>query len=48
VAGTHAIETEDLRKSYGDDVWISVAWCLGPIAVFSSLAVARYRRVVAS
>ena len=32
----------------GNDVWVSVAWCLGLIAVFGSLAVARYRRAVAS
>ncbi|MFL5871623.1 MAG: ABC transporter permease [Solirubrobacterales bacterium] len=29
----------------GNDVWGSVAWCLGLIAVFSVLAVRRYRRV---
>ena len=32
----------------GNDIWVSVAWCLGLIAVFGSLAVARYRRAVAS
>jgi ABC-2 type transport system permease protein/oleandomycin transport system permease protein len=32
----------------GDAIWVSVAWCLGLIAVFSSLAVFRYRRAVAS
>jgi ABC-type multidrug transport system permease subunit len=32
----------------GDDIWVSIAWCLGLIAVFGSLAVARYRRAVAS
>jgi ABC-2 type transport system permease protein len=32
----------------GNDVWISVAWCLGLIVVFGWLAVARYRRAVAS
>jgi ABC-2 type transport system permease protein/oleandomycin transport system permease protein len=32
----------------GNDVWVSVAWCLGLIAVFGALAVARYRRAVAS
>jgi ABC-2 type transport system permease protein/oleandomycin transport system permease protein len=32
----------------GNDVWGAVAWCLGLIAVFSALSVARYRRAVAS
>jgi ABC-2 type transport system permease protein/oleandomycin transport system permease protein len=32
----------------GNAIWVSVAWCLGLIAVFGSLAVARYRRAVAS
>ncbi len=32
----------------GNDVWVSVLWCLGLIAGFSTLAVARYRRAVAS
>jgi ABC transporter DrrB family efflux protein len=30
----------------GNDVWGAVAWCLGLIAVFGTLAVRRYRRVV--
>ncbi|HEY7150349.1 MAG TPA: ABC transporter permease [Solirubrobacterales bacterium] len=32
----------------GNDIWVSIAWCLGLIAVFGMLAVARYRRAVAS
>jgi ABC transporter DrrB family efflux protein len=32
----------------GNDVWGAVAWCLGIIAVFSVLAVRRYRRVSVS
>jgi oleandomycin transport system permease protein len=32
----------------GNDVWGSVAWCLGLIAVFSVLAVRRYRKVAVS
>jgi ABC-type multidrug transport system permease subunit len=32
----------------GDAIWVSIAWCLGLIAVFGVLAVARYRRAVAS
>jgi ABC transporter DrrB family efflux protein len=31
----------------GNDIWVSVLWCVGLIAVFSALAVARYRRAVA-
>jgi hypothetical protein len=32
----------------GNDIWVSVLWCLGLIAVFATLSVARYRRAVAS
>jgi ABC-type polysaccharide/polyol phosphate export permease len=32
----------------GNNVWISILWCLGLIALFGTLAVARYRRAVAS
>jgi ABC transporter DrrB family efflux protein len=32
----------------GNDIWITVLWCLGLIALFSALSVARYRRAVAS
>jgi ABC-type multidrug transport system permease subunit len=32
----------------GNNVWLSVLWCFGLIAVFSSLAVHRYRRAVSS
>ncbi len=28
----------------GDDVWVSLLWCVGLIAVFGALAVDRYRR----
>ena len=33
---------------HGNDVWGAVAWCVGLIAVFGMLSVARYRRAVAS
>jgi ABC transporter DrrB family efflux protein len=32
----------------GNDIWASVAWCVGLIAVFGYLSVARYRRAVSS
>ena len=32
----------------GNDVWAALLWCLGLIAVFSTLAVHRYRRAVSS
>jgi ABC transporter DrrB family efflux protein len=32
----------------GNDVWAAVLWCLGLIAVFSTLSVQRYRRAVSS
>ncbi len=32
----------------GNDIWGSVAWCVGLIAVFGSLAVRRYRTAVLS
>jgi ABC-type multidrug transport system permease subunit len=32
----------------GNDIWASVAWCIGLIAVFGYLSVARYRRAVSS
>ena len=30
----------------GNDIWGSIAWCVGLIAVFGTLSVARYRRAV--
>jgi ABC transporter DrrB family efflux protein len=30
----------------GNDIWASVLWCLGLIALFGTLAVSRYRRAV--
>jgi ABC transporter DrrB family efflux protein len=33
---------------HGNDVWQAVAWCVGLIAVFASLAVFRYRRAVST
>ena len=30
----------------GNDVWLAVVWCVGLIAVFAPLSVARYRRAV--
>ena len=32
----------------GNDVWVSVLWCVGLTAVFSTLSVHRYRRAVSS
>ena len=32
----------------GNDVWEAVAWCVGLIAVFGTLAVYKYRRAVSS
>jgi ABC-2 type transport system permease protein/oleandomycin transport system permease protein len=32
----------------GNDIWGAVAWCVGLTALFAPLAVARYRRAVAS
>ena len=32
----------------GNDVWLSVLWCVGLIAVFSTLSVYRYRRAVST
>jgi ABC-2 type transport system permease protein/oleandomycin transport system permease protein len=31
----------------GNDVWIATAWAVGIAVVFASLAIWRYRRVVA-
>ena len=30
----------------GNDIWLAVVWCVGLIAVFAPLSVARYRRAV--
>jgi ABC-type multidrug transport system permease subunit len=32
----------------GNDVWVSVLWCVALTAVFSTLSVHRYRRAVSS
>jgi ABC-2 type transport system permease protein len=32
----------------GNDIWASVAWCLGLVGLFGALSVARYRRAVSS
>jgi ABC-type multidrug transport system permease subunit len=32
----------------GNDIWGAVLWCLGLIAVFAPLSVARYRRAVST
>jgi hypothetical protein len=32
----------------GNDIWASVVWCAGLIAVFGTLAVRRYRTAVLS
>jgi ABC-2 type transport system permease protein len=33
---------------HNNDVWAAVAWCIGLIVVFASLAVFRYRRAVSA
>jgi ABC-2 type transport system permease protein/oleandomycin transport system permease protein len=36
-----------LGSPAGDDIWLSVAWCVVLIAVFAPLAVAKYRKTAA-
>ena len=36
-----------LGSPAGDDIWLSVVWCLVLIAVFAPLAVAKYRKTAA-
>ena len=43
-----AVRALFLGTPAGNDVWITVLWCVGLIAAFSTLSVARYRRSVAS
>jgi ABC transporter DrrB family efflux protein len=42
-----AVRALFLGTPAGNDVWITVLWCVGLIAVFSALSVAQYRRAVA-
>jgi ABC transporter DrrB family efflux protein len=43
-----AVRALFLGTPAGNDVWITVLWCVGLIAAFSTLSVARYRRTLAS
>jgi ABC-2 type transport system permease protein len=43
---TDAMRALWLGTPAGNDIWLSVVWCVGLIAVFAPLAVSRYRRAV--
>jgi ABC-2 type transport system permease protein/oleandomycin transport system permease protein len=43
---TDAMRALWLNQPAGNDLWLAVVWCLGLIAVFAPLSVARYRRAV--
>jgi ABC transporter DrrB family efflux protein len=43
-----AVRALFLGTPAGNDVWVTVLWCIGLIIAFSALSVARYRRAVAS
>jgi ABC transporter DrrB family efflux protein len=43
-----AVRALFLGTPAGNDVWVTVLWCIGLIALFSTLSVARYRRAVSS
>jgi ABC transporter DrrB family efflux protein len=43
-----AVRALFLGTPAGNDVWITVLWCVGLIVAFSTLSVARYRRTLAS
>jgi ABC transporter DrrB family efflux protein len=43
-----AIRALFLGTPAGNDIWITVLWCVGLIALFAGLSAARYRRAVAS
>jgi ABC transporter DrrB family efflux protein len=43
-----AVRALFLGTPAGIDVWVTVLWCIGLIALFSTLSVARYRRAVSS
>jgi ABC transporter DrrB family efflux protein len=43
-----AVRALFLGTPAGNDVWITVLWCVGLIALFSTLSVVRYRRAVSS
>ena len=43
-----AVRALFLGTPAGNDVWVTILWCLGLIVLFGALAVAKYRRAVAS
>jgi ABC-2 type transport system permease protein len=43
-----AVRALFLGTPAGNDVWVTVLWCVGLIVGFSALSVARYRRAVSS
>jgi ABC-2 type transport system permease protein len=43
-----AIRALFLGTPAGNDIWITVLWCVGLIVVFAALSATRYRRAVAS
>jgi len=43
---TDAIRALWVGTPAGDDVWLSVVWSVGLIAIFAPLSTARYRKAV--
>ncbi|MBA3262883.1 MAG: ABC transporter permease [Thermoleophilaceae bacterium] len=43
---TDAMRALWVDQPAGNDIWLAVVWCVGLIAVFAPLSVARYRRAV--
>jgi ABC-type multidrug transport system permease subunit len=43
-----AVRALFLGTPAGNDIWVTLLWCVGLIAAFSTLSVVRYRRAVAS
>jgi ABC-2 type transport system permease protein/oleandomycin transport system permease protein len=43
-----AVRALFLGTPAGNDIWVTILWCVGLIAAFSTLSVIRYRRAVAS
>ena len=43
-----AVRALFLGTPAGNDIWVTVLWCVGLIVAFSALSVARYRRAVSS
>jgi ABC-2 type transport system permease protein/oleandomycin transport system permease protein len=43
-----AVRALFLGTPAGNDIWVTVLWCVGLIVAFSALSVDRYRRAVAS